>query len=221
MQLNRMKDAKVCYEEALKRQPRNQLALENLDRIAVLSEKGNTRVKMGQAVLDPSLFLDVPGKTKTVTLVNLGQKNHLAELTVGQEIELKHKKRRLEVRNSSGDYIGSLPDDLSKRLMFFIDAGSTYKAYIKDANLNKVVVFIKEDSKAKKVAHYSSFPQNIQSNLDQMNHSSSDADSESEDEGIEQDEIEVMAENLIPDEDREGMEGMEIPNSQEEDESEE
>ncbi|MFA5136467.1 MAG: tetratricopeptide repeat protein [Patescibacteria group bacterium] len=158
--------AKKYYSKALKLQPRNSVAISNLERIKVL-EKAKMR-KPGDAIIsfDPDLFLEMAGKTKVVGLTNLGQKDILARLTIGEPVELKVKKRRVEVRTVNGDYIGTLPDDLSKRLMFFIKAKSIYVTYIKESTLTRVIVFIKEEKKGKAVYHQISFPQNIQKKLD-------------------------------------------------------
>lgn len=169
LQVKNNKEAKKYYQKALRIQPKNQVASENLERIKILGERGSGKSSSEQARLDPSLFLDVPGKTKSVALVNVGQKQDLAKLVIGQEVELKLKKRKVEARGTSGSYIGSLPDDLSKRLIYFLKAKSKYLAYIKESNLNRVVLFIREIGKGKKVAHYSSFPQNIQTNINRMN----------------------------------------------------
>ncbi|QQG44140.1 MAG: tetratricopeptide repeat protein [Candidatus Roizmanbacteria bacterium] len=196
LQVKNIKEAKKYYNKALKIQPRNQVGIENLERIQILSEKGLK--KAAAANLDPNLFLEVPGKTRTVTLVNLGQKKDLAELVVGQEIALKSKTRKVEARTVSGEYIGCLPDDLSKRLIFFLKAKSKYSAYIKESNLNKVIIFIKEILKGKKVLNYSSFPQNIQTNLGQITEEKT-ADQE-EESSSEEDEWDVISRELTPEE---------------------
>lgn len=163
------KEAKKYYQKALHIQPKNQVALENLERLKVLGERSTRKATPAQsAALNPSLFLEIPGKTKSAQLVNVGQKKDLAELVIGQEVELKLKKRKIEARTESGSYVGCLPDDLSKRLIFLIKAKSRYVAYIKEANLNRAVLFIKEELKGKKVSHFLSFPQNIQTNMEQM-----------------------------------------------------
>ena len=160
LQSNDIDNAAKAYKAALKIQPKNHLALENLERIQILQKQASGGTKHEKKNLDPNLFLDVPGKTKTVQLVNLGQKQHLAELYIGQEIELKVKKRRIEARSLSGNYIGTLPDDISKRLMFFLEEDSVYRTYIKEASLSRILVFIKEISKGSKVKDYVSFPHN-------------------------------------------------------------
>jgi len=131
IQVEKMDQAKIYYKRALRLQPSNRVAKENLERISILeTKKGNG--DMGKNIsLDPSLFLEIPGKTKSVILVNPGQKNILAQLMVGQEVFLKSKKRRIEARTKGNEYVGSLPDDVSKRLIIFLKAGSEFSAHIK------------------------------------------------------------------------------------------
>lgn len=164
------------YRRALQLQPNNNIAKENIERLKILQSKTTKKSGKKSFSLNPNLFLETPGTTKNVALVNIGQKNILAQLSTGQEVELKIKKRKVEIRTKDNEYIGSLPDDLSRRLLVFLKAKSKYAVFIKEANLNKVIVFIREEKKAKKVQQYLSFPQNIQSQIGEMQ-----AEKESED----------------------------------------
>ncbi|MGB9707392.1 MAG: tetratricopeptide repeat protein [Microgenomates group bacterium] len=150
--------AKKYYKKALKIQPTNPTALENLKRIDILLLKLDKNKNKKEVNLDPNLFLEIPGVTKTVFLVNLGQKNVLAQLTVGEKVQLKIRRRKVEVRTMDDIFIGHLPDDISRRLQILIKAGSTFTAFIKEASLNKIVVFIKEEKRGKKVLKYFPFP---------------------------------------------------------------
>jgi len=169
MQTNEWPKAKKCYLKALKIQPGHNLAKENLEKIKVLENRSQKKQPDKPLKLDPNLFLEIPGKTKAVVLVTIGQKNVLAHLSIGQPVNLKTKRRKIEIRTNANEYVGCLPDDLSKRLTFFIKANSRFAAFIKEANLNQVVIFIKEENKGRKVKTFLSFPKNIQSNLNHMN----------------------------------------------------
>lgn len=202
IQLGQLEDAKKIYSHVLKIQTENQIALDHLDRIAILENKDSKKIGKREIRFDPSLFLEVSGKTKSVTLVNLGQKNILAQLLVGEEVIIKPKKIKAEIRTKNNEYIGTLADDLSKRIFLFTKAGSEYSCFIKEVSLNRVVLFIREDKKGKKVMRYTSFPKNIQTNM--MNVSSEDqrgpikdedADDTTTDQGNEN-ELERLAENL-------------------------
>lgn len=183
LQSARMDEAAKVYRAALRLQPRNQLATENLERIEILRKQSTDGKIAEKKNLDPTLFLDVPGKTKTVQLSNLGQKIHLAQLSIGQQVELKSKKRRLEVRTLSGNYIGALPDDISKRLMFFLENDSEYITFIKEASLSRILVFIKEIVKGKKVQNYISFPAANSTMHHALHPNGDDDDGDDEDKG--------------------------------------
>lgn len=185
--------AKKIYKKALLLQPGNYSIIENLERIKVLESK-----KIGKSNninLNPYLFLDIPGKTKTVILVNCGQKAALARLAIGQELELVPKKRKIEVRSREMEYIGCLPDDISKRMSIFIKAGSIFKCFVKQSSLKETSVFLKEEKKGKKVAKYASFPVNIQANL-QILSSKEENEIGADDEEISDNDLEKLAETL-------------------------
>jgi len=193
LQQTRLKLAKKYYRQALKLQPNNYLIKENLERIKVLETKKITQIKA--ASFNPFLFIDVPGKTMFVSLVNCGQKTALARLMVGQEVDFLVKKRRVEVRTKEKEYLGCLPDDLSKRLTVFIKAGSRYSCHIKEATLKHTVVFLQELTKGRRVKKYISFPTNIQANLSHLSSKEEETTDEEKEELSELD-LEKLAESL-------------------------
>jgi len=167
LQLGDLSNAKKAYLKALKIQPGNQIALNNLEKIKILKNKSENALskEKNQLYLDPNLFLNIPGKTKVVSLINLGQISILAKLKVGQKIYLKIKKRRVEARTETDEYIGALPDDISKRLILFLKAKTQYISFIKEVTKKNVDVFIKEEKRGRKVRHYPSFPKNLQEDI--------------------------------------------------------
>lgn len=169
MQTNKYELSIKHYKKALFIEPGNPIAKNNLDKLNVLKKKthGATQKENHK---NPKLkgFINVLGKTKTIELINIGQSEILAKLDVGELVELKQKKRRLEVRTTNNEYIGALPDDISKRLLFLIEASSVYKCYIKSALKNAVELFIVEYKKGKKVRQFASFPKNIHDDLKSM-----------------------------------------------------
>lgn len=170
MQRNDFKNSRKYYQKALKLQNAHPIAQANIEKINILEKRGRARKNdKTTPAFDPNLFLNVSGKTKVAPLINLGHISLLAKLKIGQRVYLKIKKRRVEVRNENNEYIGALPDDISKRLIFFIEEKSIYTCYIKEALKNQVHVFLKEEKKGKKVERYVSFPRNIQDDLKLMN----------------------------------------------------
>ncbi|MCS6956680.1 MAG: tetratricopeptide repeat protein [Patescibacteria group bacterium] len=183
--------AKKFYLKAKKIQPENYIIEKNLEKIKVLEAKKNK--PYSSSTLSPYAFLDIPGKTKSVSLVNCGQKSVLAGLSIGQEVFMNLKKRKIEIRTQKKEYIGCLPDDISKRLTILIKAGSVFKCYIKEAGLKEVIIFIKEQKRGKKVNRYAPFP--ISNNFT-GNINLSDDNQESESEEISDIDLEKLAESL-------------------------
>lgn len=179
LQMGNLKKSKSVYLRALKLQPANQIAQNNLEKIKILkkqdglTKKGKQHEKKSgepdnDIALNPELFINVRGKTKVVTLKNVGQAHVLARLKIGQQVYLKTKKRRVEIRTEDGEYIGALPDDISKRLIFFLNAESEYSVYVKEASKNSVDVFLREEKLGGRVKRYTSFPDNMQDDLKKM-----------------------------------------------------
>lgn len=218
LQTDNLAKAKKIYQQILKIQPINPVAIENLERIKILQTKKIKKNKKDKIFYNPDLFLETVGKTKTVKLVNLGQKNVLAQLMIGQEVVMKTKKRKVEIRTKDGEYIGSLPDDLSKRLRLFLKAKSQYSVFIKENNFNNLIVFIREEKKGKKVADFTSFPVNLAKNLNQIGDEllkDEDTEEETTEEESSEFDLEKIAETL------ENEEKEVLPYNPDEDEEEE
>ncbi|MCX6732358.1 MAG: tetratricopeptide repeat protein [Candidatus Roizmanbacteria bacterium] len=166
LQTGNYEESKKYYHKALRLQPKSSVAHQYLEKLEIL-EQGKTKPQTKTA-FDPHLFIESFGKTKMTSLTNLGQKQILAQLSIGQRMQLKIKKRRVEIRTESDEYVGTLADDISKRLILFIKAKSTYTAYIKEVSFTKVIIFIREDKKGRSVNHHISFPINLQKNIEQI-----------------------------------------------------
>ncbi len=194
LQINKIKKARQFYSQALKIQPNNNFVKKNLERIKILDSK--KLISSNTTPLDPLLFVDIPGKTKTISLVNCGPKSVLAKLTVGQKVFLTSKKRRVEIRTEDKEYVGCLPDDLSKRLAIFIKNGGIFSVYIKETSLKNITVLIKEEKKGTKMAKYVAFPSDLSVNLSRMESSSGEEISDDDAEEISLLDLEKLAENL-------------------------
>jgi len=178
-----LKKAKQSYSKTLKVDPTNVIARNNNEKIAILLKKGSSHTVDEELEVshDPDTFINIKGKTRSVTLMSVGQADTLAKLKIGEKVDLQVKKRRLEARSKKGEYIGCLPDDVSKRLIFFIEADSEYNVYVKSATKNSVDIFVCEKVKGTKVEHYISFPDNIQDDMKMFMGKEDDEDSDGDD----------------------------------------
>ncbi len=110
-------------------------------------------------------FIEESGKSKVIPLTNIGEPQVVANLFTGLVIELRPAARKIKAVTSTGEYIGSLPDDISVHLFKLIKAGNKYQALIKSADTTNVSVFVKELKRAKR---FISTPSFSAANLDDL-----------------------------------------------------
>jgi hypothetical protein len=150
----KLKEAKSTYQKVLLIDPLNPIALRNLKK---LKDKGFNAA--GNGSLNTHLnnnFLEEPGRTKVVELVNIAQPKFVEGLRTGQSVELSIKRLKIFILEQK-QYIGVLPDDIARRLIKFIKGGCIYSAYIKSSNQHKVTIFIKEVKKTSRFKDQPSF----------------------------------------------------------------
>ncbi|HYM65296.1 MAG TPA: tetratricopeptide repeat protein [Candidatus Sulfotelmatobacter sp.] len=147
----KLKEAKSAYQKVVKIDPLNPIALRNIKKF---KEKNFTLANGNSVAQINNGFLEEPGKTKVVELINMAQPKILESLRTGQSVELSIKRLKIFVSEGK-QYIGVLPDDVARRLIKFMNSGSRYDAYIKSSNSHKVTVFLKE---IKKSARYKDQP---------------------------------------------------------------
>lgn len=149
----KLKEAKTTYQKVINLDPLNPIALRNLKK---LKEKGLILNNGNQNTQINNKFLEEPGKTKVIELVNIAQPKIIEGLRTGQSVELSVKRLKIFVSEGK-QYIGVLPDDIARRLTRFIKSGCVYEAYIKSTNPHKVTVFVKEIKKSTKFKDHPSF----------------------------------------------------------------
>lgn len=151
--VGKIKEAKSIYLKVIHIDPLNPIALRNLKKI-----KENKFSATGSATNSciNNKFLEEPGKTKVVELVNIAQPKIVEALRTGQSLELSIKRLKIFALEGT-QYIGVLPDDIARRLIKFMKNGCKYEAYVKSATQHKVTVFIKEIKKTTKYHDQPSF----------------------------------------------------------------
>lgn len=154
--LGKIKEAKSAYRKVLKLDSVNPIALRNIKRLSGYS-LGKTN--KGGIVSQVASFLEEDGKTKVVELINVAQARVIARLRTGQPLTMSIKRLKVFILENGKQYIGMLPDDISKRLIGFIKGGGIYETYVKLVNERRVVVFIKEVEKSSRFKDQPSFLQ--------------------------------------------------------------
>jgi tetratricopeptide (TPR) repeat protein len=152
LELGKKKKARSAIKKVLALDKFNPIALKNQKRVAAPTpKKGAVKSRV-----DPDLFIEEPGKTRTIQLINLADKSVINKLVIGEEVKLIPRQRRVSVVSQSGANLGKLPDDVSLRLKSLIKGGNQYKAFIRSTT-DGVKVFIREIFRSKKFAGQPSF----------------------------------------------------------------
>jgi tetratricopeptide (TPR) repeat protein len=148
-----VKEAKNIYQKVLSLDNQNPIAVRNLKRLA---GGGNTKAP-GAFNKVNNIFIEEPGKTKVIDLINVAEQKIISRLNSGECLELSEKRMKIFVLDSDKQFIGMLPDDLGKRLIKFMEGGNKYEAYVKTIDNHRVTVFVKETVRASRFKYQSSF----------------------------------------------------------------
>lgn len=152
--LGNTKDARDIYQKVLALDTQNPIALRNLKRLTGNTNKplnGTATIRMN------NVFIEEPGKTKVIDLINVAEQKLISALRSGELLTIQIKRMKIFILDSQKQYIGMLPDDIGKRLIGFIDGGNEYEAYVKTVNSHKVIVFVRETKRSPKFKFLSSF----------------------------------------------------------------
>ena len=150
LSLGKPKNAKEYYEKVLALDMQNPIALRNIKRLS------NGQTKKIVIPLN-NLFIEEPGKTKIMELLNVADKKFLTDLRSGELVHLRIKRNKIFVQNTENQYLGMLPEDVGQRLIKFMNAGNQYEAYVRNVNNNKLCVFIREIKRMKRFKDQPSF----------------------------------------------------------------
>ena len=146
--------AKKIYQQVLALDRYNTIAQKNLDKLASTKTPSSSL----NHTVTSSAFLEEPGKTKTVKLTKIADTQILNNLTSAQPVNLVVKIHTIIVTTTDHTYLGTLPDDLTHRLIRFIKAGNKYTAIVRTAQTGNLTILIRELSRSKRLLHTPSFP---------------------------------------------------------------
>lgn len=154
LKTNQVQNAKKAFLKVLEIDPFNAIAKTNLKKASPKFLKLQQTSTISNHTFS---FIEESGKSKVIPLSNIGEPHVVANLFTGLEVDLKIAARKVKVVLKNGQYIGSLPDDISIHLIKLIRSGNKYLALIKSADTNFIQVFIKELKRSKRTANIPSF----------------------------------------------------------------
>lgn len=143
MEVGEYAKAKEAYSKALKRDPKNQIAQKNFDRLSLLQGKDKKKHSKPQKIM-PQLFVEEIGKAGVVNLENLAAPPVLARMSAGNQVSLRVRGQSLTVETAEGEYLGKIEARHGLRLIKLIEGGNKYAAAITSVNPDEVKIIIKE-----------------------------------------------------------------------------
>jgi len=155
MQLDLLPEASASLQRVLEIDKNNKIAQKNLEKIKK-RDKGKV-AQFGQQ----SSYIEEPGKAKVIDLIRLTDSKSLANFVIGQECQLEPKKSYISINTACGsNYIGTLPKNISSRLINLIANGNKYRCVIQsiDSSQEKCAVYVEEIYVSKKNVGKTSFP---------------------------------------------------------------
>lgn len=156
--VNDLVKSKSAYQKTLKLDKYNAIATKNLERLSLWKGKKRQDNTVQKISADATVFLEEPGKTRLVTLINLAPLSTISLLRPSQPVEFSIKRKSVLIVTDNNKYIGALPDDLAFKLMRFLKNNYQYNCFIKSAEKNCVTVFLREIQRGKKLINQPSFP---------------------------------------------------------------
>jgi len=156
--LGQIEMAVSLSQRVLEIDPLNPIAGKCLSKCEALVLSGDGLLVSNHSQDSNSVFLEVPGRTRIVSLVNLCEPSVLARLNAGEPVTMMPKMHKVAVTTPDEIYIGRLPDDLATRIIYFVKNGNEYDAYIKSISSQELTVFIREIKRSPDFDHIPSFP---------------------------------------------------------------
>jgi hypothetical protein len=153
--LGQTKEAKQTYNKVLELDRQNQIAVKSLERLDKYDSSlspAPTHIGTKQFV-----FIEEPGKTKVVKLVRLAAPEVLVHFSPGDTVNLLSKTRTISIETENHIYLGTIPEDLSLKLLSLIKGGNLYEAFIKAVDPQNLNIFIRETFRSHRFHNRPSF----------------------------------------------------------------
>jgi len=151
--IGKNKKAEANFKKVLEVDSHNPIAKNNLTRL-----KANKSTGLLNPFFQTVSFIEEPGKSKVVPLVNQAEPKIFSTLNIGEPVELGHCKHKVKVADQKDVFVGYLPDNISHRLLQLLRAGYKYKTVMKSVNPKTPQVFIQETHASKRLKGIPSFP---------------------------------------------------------------
>lgn len=145
------------YQKVLKIDKYNSIANRHLSVLKNGHKVVSVNLAAQLVTSNSNIFLEEPGRTKIVSLVNLAPASKILTLYPTESLLLCIKRKSVFVMDKNQNYVGALPDDISYRLMKFMQYGYKYECFVKSVDKKGLSVLLKETERGKKLKNQPTF----------------------------------------------------------------
>lgn len=143
MEIGDYDQALTYYRETLALNQSNSVAQKNIAQLEYLRNAGAANGGK-RRYADLQLFIVEGGKTALTALVDSAGPELLAQLTIGEQVDIQHDERRVWVTDSDGRVVGYLEPQLARRMQEMLAAGNRYVAVVAELDAGHAKVLIRE-----------------------------------------------------------------------------
>ncbi|MFQ5827415.1 MAG: tetratricopeptide repeat protein, partial [Dehalococcoidia bacterium] len=143
MELGEYAQAREAYSRSLELDPKNAIAVKNLNRLSSL-KGGQPSAKGDSPRVVPDIFIEEMGRAGVVNLDALAPPEVLAGVGVGSEVFLRVDGQRLLVEDGRGACLGQVEPRHALRLIKLMEEGNRYTAAMASLSGQGARVLIKE-----------------------------------------------------------------------------
>ncbi len=165
MQLGHNRIAEKLLKQILRLDKHNKIAAKNLERAKKKSTGPTIQFNQNPA------YIEEPGKSQVIALTRTADKKTLSELSMGQNCVLEPKNKYISIyttdtkaadKSTQSQYLGTLPQKISSRLIKLIKKNNEYECTIHSINPEKreCKVLVKESKVSEENKGVTSFPVN-------------------------------------------------------------
>ncbi len=158
-ELGQVNKAKATFEKVLESDPYDPIATKNLERLSTLRGATIKIKEQSTKPLNPDIFIEEPGKTKTIDVTDLAMPKVLIHLRVGDNVKLNTTKDATSVISEDDHRLGKLEQSIGQDIAQASVLGSEFSAIVKaikvvkDEKNSKLTVFVRETKHSNKLAH--------------------------------------------------------------------
>jgi hypothetical protein len=172
IELRQLSAARDAYSDALKADPANMIARRNLQRLEMLYNRPEGSLEGADTISTTlprsNVFVEEIGKTWVDELANPSDLSHLAEVSPGEQLQIKSEGDKVFILSDDSVLLGEVGAPVGARVAQLIEGGNRYEVYALGISSQSLRVIIRELYKHPSQATEISFKEQVRKTQDLM-----------------------------------------------------